>query len=133
MSPDATGNPSFGQRVLALRRAKRWSQGELVKALAGRKVKIDVTYLSKIENNRLDSPPAADTIRALAAALEADPEELLDLAGRYDQQALQQVARDIPEAAALLRRLGQRQISAKQIRTFLKATDQETGDDADPE
>jgi HTH-type transcriptional regulator, competence development regulator len=65
---------NFGARLRALRLERRLNQKELA-AAAG----IDVTYLSKLENSRLE-PPAEETIRRLSAALEAEPTELLLLA-----------------------------------------------------
>src|SRR5438034_11442278 len=65
---------TFGQRLRALRLERRLNQKELA-AAAG----IDVTYLSKLENARLE-PPAEETIRRLAAALGTEPTELLLLA-----------------------------------------------------
>jgi transcriptional regulator with XRE-family HTH domain len=65
---------TFGERLRALRLERRLNQKE-VAAAAG----IDVTYLSKLENARLE-PPAEVTIRRLAAALEVEPTELLLLA-----------------------------------------------------
>jgi transcriptional regulator with XRE-family HTH domain len=65
---------TFGQRLRDLRLARRLNQKELA-AAAG----IDVTYLSKVENSRME-PPAEETIRRLAGALEVEPTELLLLA-----------------------------------------------------
>jgi transcriptional regulator with XRE-family HTH domain len=65
---------AFGERLRALRLERRLNQKELA-AAAG----IDVTYLSKLENHRLE-PPAEATIRRLAAVLEVEPTELLLLA-----------------------------------------------------
>jgi HTH-type transcriptional regulator, competence development regulator len=65
---------SFGERLRGLRIERRLNQKELA-AGAG----IDVTYLSKLENSRLE-PPAEETIRRLAAVLEVEPTELLLLA-----------------------------------------------------
>jgi transcriptional regulator with XRE-family HTH domain len=65
---------SFGERLRGLRIERRLNQKELA-AAAG----IDVTYLSKLENSRLE-PPAEETIRRLAGALEVEPTELLLLA-----------------------------------------------------
>lgn len=61
-------------------------------------VHIDFTYLSKIENDRLDYTPSIKTLQQLAKALEADELELLQLAQKVpgpfaditaDKQALQ--------------------------------------------
>jgi transcriptional regulator with XRE-family HTH domain len=64
----------FGERLRFLRLERRLNQKGL--AAAGG---IDVTYLSKLENGRLE-PPAEPTIRRLAAALGVEPTELLLLA-----------------------------------------------------
>jgi transcriptional regulator with XRE-family HTH domain len=65
---------SFGRRLRELRLERRLNQKEL----AGR-VGIDFTYLSKLENDRME-PPAEETIRRLAAALAVEPTELILLA-----------------------------------------------------
>ncbi len=67
----------FGQRVRALRQEKGLSQ----RALAA-KLSVNFTYLSKIENERLDfgEYPSEDLICRIAVALEVDRDELLILA-----------------------------------------------------
>src|ERR1700704_2259715 len=67
-------SPRFGVRLRQLRSEKGLSQRELA-GLVG----IDFTYLSKVENGHGDSPGEA-TIRRLAEALSADPDELLAIA-----------------------------------------------------
>src|SRR5712692_1841038 len=54
----------FGVRIRALRRKSGLTQRALASA-AG----VDFTYLSKIENGRLEHLPSVKTIRQLAAAL----------------------------------------------------------------
>lgn len=68
---------TFGERVRDLRKAKNLSQRELADIIS-----VNFTYLSKIENGKLDfaSFPSEDTIRKLAEALEADVDELLLMA-----------------------------------------------------
>lgn len=67
----------FAERLRELRQAKNLSQ----RALAS-KVGVDFTYLSKIENEKLDFAqyPSEDLILKLAEALEADADELMLLA-----------------------------------------------------
>lgn len=79
---------TFGQRLRELRKAQNLSQ----KALAD-KVGINFTYLSKIENERLDFAqfPSEELIRKLAAALEADEDELLLLAQKIPEQIKKRV------------------------------------------
>jgi transcriptional regulator with XRE-family HTH domain len=68
---------TFGERIKRLRKAKNLSQRDL----AG-KVRVNFTYISKIENEKLDfgDYPSEELILKLAKALEADSDELLLLA-----------------------------------------------------
>lgn len=79
---------TFGQRLRELRKARNLSQ----KALAD-KVEINFTYLSKIENERLDFAqfPSEELIRRLAAALETDEGELMILAQKVPEQIKKRV------------------------------------------
>jgi HTH-type transcriptional regulator, competence development regulator len=65
---------SFGKRLRQLRLDRRLNQKELAA-----RVGIDFTYLSKLENDRME-PPGEETIQRLAAALSADATELMLLA-----------------------------------------------------
>lgn len=71
----------FGQRLRELRRHR----GFTLRGLAER-TSVDFTYLSKIENDRVPYTPAANTIRALAEALETDAIELLTLANKLPKE-----------------------------------------------
>jgi transcriptional regulator with XRE-family HTH domain len=79
---------TFGQRLRDLRKGKGLSQRAL-----GDMVGINFTYLSKIENEKLDFAqfPSEDLIRKLAAALEADVDELLLLAKKIPEQIKKRV------------------------------------------
>lgn len=65
---------TFGMRLKEMRLEKRINQRNLAEA-AG----IDVTYLSKIENGKMD-PPGEETVLRLAKSLGVDSTELLILA-----------------------------------------------------
>lgn len=67
----------LGTRMRQLRRERGLTLRTVAEA-AG----VDQTYLSKIENNKPGFVPGAETVRALALALGADPLELLELAGK---------------------------------------------------
>lgn len=73
---------TFGMRVRELRHAKGWS----LRDLAG-KVGVGFTYLSRVENERLNfgDYPSDSLIHRLAAALDADEGELLLLAMRIPE------------------------------------------------
>ena len=79
---------TFGQRLRDLRKGKGLSQRAL-----GDMVGINFTHLSKIENEKLDFAqfPSEDLIRKLAAALEADVDELLLLAKKIPEQIKKRV------------------------------------------
>jgi len=67
----------FGAKLRELRQNKGMTLRALAEA-AG----VDFTYLSKIENDRLDYSPGVETIRDLAQALKVDAMELLQLANK---------------------------------------------------
>jgi HTH-type transcriptional regulator, competence development regulator len=78
----------FGERVRELRRTK----GLTLRGLAA-SVGVGFTYLSKVENERLDygDYPSDALIHRLADALDADEEELLILAKRIPEPVKQRV------------------------------------------
>jgi len=80
--------PTFGQRLRELRKAKGLSQRALG-AMAG----VNFTYISKIENEKLDFAqfPSEQLIRFMAAALDADVDELLLLARKIPEPIKQRV------------------------------------------
>lgn len=73
---------SIGERIRALRKARNLTQRELA-----RRTGINFTYLSRIENDRLDADqtPREETLRSIAQALSADLSELMLLARRIPQ------------------------------------------------
>lgn len=72
----------FGQKIRALRKAKALSQRDLAA-----KVKVNFTYISKIENEKLDfgDYPSEELIVRIAKALDADADELLILAKKVPE------------------------------------------------
>jgi transcriptional regulator with XRE-family HTH domain len=114
---------TFGQKIQELRRIRRMTQRELAQRVQKMGLRADFTYISKIENDKVEVPPSEELIRGLAKILETDAEELLDLAGKFDQKALQEVVSEIPEAGVLLRRLQSGKISKQQIRKILDETE----------
>lgn len=73
---------SFGQKIRVLRKAKDLSQRDLAT-----QVKVNFTYISKIENEKLDfgDYPSEDLIVKIAKALDADADELLILAKKVPE------------------------------------------------
>lgn len=79
---------TFGKRVRQLRHAKEWSLRDLAA-----KVDVGFTYLSRVENERLNfgDYPSEALIHRLADALEADEEELLILAKKVPDRIRKRV------------------------------------------
>ena len=105
---------SFGDYLRGLRKRAGFSQRELA-AQAG----IDFTYLSKIENGRVD-PPGEATLRALASALGAEAEDLFARARKMPRDLKQLVAQGSPEKALLLRRIAQTDMTPERVRRMLQ-------------
>ena len=73
----------FGERLRELRKAKNLSQRTL-----GSQVGVSFTYISKVENEKLDfgDYPSEELICKLAKALDVDEDELLILAEKIPGQ-----------------------------------------------
>lgn len=78
----------FGERLRQLRQGKNLSQRDLAE-----QVGVNFTYISKIENEKLDFAqfPGEELIRKLAKALDADEAELLILAEKIPEQIKKRV------------------------------------------
>ncbi len=79
---------TFGEKIRELRKAENLSQRDLAT-----KVKVSFTYISKIENEKLDfgDYPSEELILKLAKALGADPDELLILAKKVPDSVRRRV------------------------------------------
>jgi transcriptional regulator with XRE-family HTH domain len=76
---------TFGERLREIRKSRGLSQRELAD-----KVKLNFTYLSKVETGTMH-PPSEKTIMALAKALETDSDELLALAKKMPSDLAKKV------------------------------------------
>jgi len=103
----------FGEYLRGLRKSAGLSQRDLA-ARAG----IDFTYLSKIENGRVE-PPAEETVLTLARVLGAEADDLLGRARKMPRDLKRLVAAGSPEKALLLRRIAQTPMSAERVRRLL--------------
>lgn len=111
-------NKQFGQLIRDARKAKGYSQRELAVL-----VKLDFTYLSKLENDRADYSPKEDVIRNLATQLDLNPEELVFLAGRIPERDEQLLKQNYKEMPMLFRRMQEDPQFARNI--FNLATSEE--------
>lgn len=92
---------TFGEKIRELRKAKGLGQRAVASSVG-----INFTYLSKIENNKVDFAafPSEDTIRKLARVLDADVDELLLMAEKIPERIRRRVL-ERPEAFRLLAEL----------------------------
>ena len=88
---------NFGEKLRDLRKASGHSQRELAELLD-----VSFTYLSKLENNRMDRPPSEELIRKMAEVLKTNADELLVLAERVPTD-IAGIILDQPESIELLR------------------------------
>lgn len=80
---------NFGEYLRELRLEKNFTLRELAQ-----KLDVDFTYLSKLENNRIENKPSIDLIKKLSKELNADENVLTTLVGKVPSIILEQVAED---------------------------------------
>lgn len=110
---------TFGTRIRDLRKQKGFSLRRLAD-----EVRIDFTYLSKVETGRIP-PPSEEAIARLAGALNADIDELLSLANKVDSK-LHEFVVGQPEVPKLLRAWKDGRIDAAKRIIEGKAGDEES-------
>ena len=93
-------NQKFGKLIPQARKDKGYSPRELAKLL-----KLDFTYLSKLENDRASYAPKEEVIRGLARHLDLDQEELIFLAGRIPHQEEDLLKQHYKSMPTLFRRM----------------------------
>ena len=110
----------FPDRLRELRRAARLSQRALAE-----KVRVDFTYLSKIENGRVE-PPSEGVLQRIAKELAGKlgmdetelADELITLAGKIPSDLAETLSRN-PEVVRLLRSVGNEVYSGADWRSLL--------------
>jgi transcriptional regulator with XRE-family HTH domain len=88
---------SFGAKVRRLREAQKIGLRRFAKIVG-----MSPTYLSKVERDEFN-PPSEEKVRAIAAALGQDADELLALAGRVASDLSDIIQRHPREMATFLR------------------------------
>jgi HTH-type transcriptional regulator, competence development regulator len=112
---------TFGERLRQLRRERQMNQRTLAASVG-----IDFTYLSKIENGRMD-PPSADTIVKLAKALDTDADALLLLAGKVPED-IAMIVTQSPALPAFLRSIRDlREDELRQLRLYAEELREKRG------
>jgi transcriptional regulator with XRE-family HTH domain len=108
----------FGRRLRELRQAKKMTLRDLAA-----KVGVGFTYLSKIENHKLEEghSPSEKLIHKLAVELDADEQELLFLAEKVPEVIRRRVMEQ-PNAFMALAQLGDADLTdvLKQLQAMIK-------------
>ncbi len=91
--------PEFGTVIKSLRKEKRITQRALAEIVG-----VDFTYISKIENGKLENFPSVETITKIAGVLGIDKDELTLLAKKVPE-AIRETIVDDDLAAAFLRKV----------------------------
>ena len=116
----------FPQRLRTLRREARLSQRGLAE-----RVNVDFTYLSKIENARVE-PPSETVLKNIAVVLAEElgldatelSDELITLAGKIPSDLAETLARN-PGAVRFLRSLGDDVRSADEWQRLIRGQETE--------
>ena len=87
----------FGAFIRREREGKEIGLREMAKMIG-----VSPTYLSKVERDEF-LPPAEDKVKAIAAIIDSDPDDLLARAGRVAADVSDIIKRHPVELAALLR------------------------------
>lgn len=109
-SPD----DAFGKTIQRRRRELKLTQRDVASSVG-----IDFTYLSKLENDRGETP-SEDTVRKLATVLKTDEEELLAAAGKLPPGLRDRAQTDL-KFARFLRKLPE--VSDKKLQDIYRELD----------
>ena len=109
----------FGSRIRQLRVEKDISLRDFAD-----RIRIDFTYLSKIENGKVE-PPSEDKIRKMAKELEVDAEYLLSLAGKVSSEKIRKAVQSNPSYGKLLRKIQARDLTSEQMARIMRIIESE--------
>jgi transcriptional regulator with XRE-family HTH domain len=91
----------FGAALREMRVAKGYSLRKFAEM-----VDLSPTYISLVEQGKVESPPTLERLRKMAEVLEQDPDGLITLAGRVPQDLSDIIKRKPASMPALLRAAG---------------------------
>lgn len=115
----------FGGQIRELRTQKGISLRDFADMVG-----IDFTYLSKIENGKVD-PPSEDKIRSMASSLDVEAEFLLGLAGKISSEQIRKAVESNPDVGILLRKLQSRKLTNEQLKDMLNIASDKKGKSSD--
>ncbi len=90
--------PAFGELI----REKRLAKGHSLRKFA-ELIDVSPTYLSLVEQGKVESPPTAERVRRMAEVLGENPDELMSLAGRMPEDLRGIIQSEPEEMPQLLR------------------------------
>jgi transcriptional regulator with XRE-family HTH domain len=109
----------FGVRVRELREARKATDPSFSLRRFAQAVGVSATFLSRVENAE-SPPPSAEKVKRMAVLLDADPDELLALAGKVDPE-LPEIIRERPRAMAdLLRTARDEDLTEEELREVIE-------------
>lgn len=106
---------TLGQRIRKKRTEKELGLREMA-----RRLEISPAYLSRVETDEEKTPPAEDTLKAIAKLLEDDHNVLMHLAGRVPSDVGDMIKED-PHLPQFLRTAKQRGFTGKKLEALLEA------------
>jgi transcriptional regulator with XRE-family HTH domain len=101
--------PKFGTFIRERRTAKGYSLRRFAELVG-----ISPTYLSHVEQDKVESPPTADRIQSMAELLGESADELAGMAGRIPDDLAEIIQSQSVEMSALLR--AAKGLTARQLR-----------------
>ncbi len=113
----------FGDLVRATRIAKGYSLRKFAEA-----VDLSPTYVSQIEQGKLERPPTAERVRAMAELLGQNTDEWITLAGRVPNDLTEYIKKE-PQAPALLRAV--KGLTADELRQLIEQVREKQKDGGD--
>ncbi len=90
--------PAFGELI----REKRLAKGHSLRKFA-ELIDLSPTYLSLVEQGKVESPPTAERVRRMAEVLGENPDELMSMAGRMPEDLCGIIQSEPEEMSQLLR------------------------------
>ncbi len=89
---------TFGRHL----REKRLAKGYSLRKFAGL-LDVSPTYLSHVEQGKVERPPTAERVRRMAELLDENPDEMIALAGRTPEDLRKIIQEKPAEVASFLR------------------------------
>ena len=110
-------------------RKKRLEKGYSLRQFA-KLIDVSPTYLSLVEQGKVERPPTADRVRAMAEQLGENADQWIALAGRLSED-LADIIKSEPEAMPALLRAA-KGLSADELRAFTKKLEKKRGEEEKP-